>query len=84
MMSDKSVLRIVTLCLVLGLCMLWCAEAAHAGDKATGADKGIASKEGVSESLGNKEFDKDQLPGPKKIGFAFGSVIAMIAVIKFL
>ncbi len=72
------------------LCLLLCAgicamvDQASAQDAAVSGDKEIATREGVSESLGNKEWDKDQLPGKGKIGFAFGSIIAMIAVIKYL
>ena len=51
---------------------------------ATTNDKAIASKEGVSGSLGSKEIDEEKLPGKLEMGFAFGSVVAMIAAIKYL
>ena len=51
---------------------------------ATTNDKAIASKEGVSGSLGSKKIDAEKLPGKLEMGFAFGSVVAMIAAIKYL
>jgi len=51
---------------------------------ALGADKELASKKGVSGSLATKQFDKNKLPGKWKIGFAFGSLAAAVAVVKWL
>ena len=51
---------------------------------ASKADKSMASKKGVKDSLGTKEIDSDKLPGKFEMGLAFGSVAAMIAVIKYL
>lgn len=51
---------------------------------ATTTDKDIASKEGVAGSLGTKEIDSEKLPGKLEMGFAFGSVVAAIAAIKYL
>jgi len=47
-------------------------------------DKSSASKQGVAESLGNKEIDANKLPGKLEIGIAFGSVAGAIAAIKYL
>lgn len=58
--------------------------AQRGADKSLTGDKDLASKKGLGESLGSKKFDKDKLPGPGKIGLAIGSVIAAIAVVKFL
>ncbi len=52
--------------------------------KVGGGDKSIAAKKGVGESLGNKEFDEEQLPGTLEIGLALGSIAGVIAAIKWL
>jgi hypothetical protein len=44
--------------------------------------KDIAAKK--DGQLGNKEFDKDKLPGKLEISVAVGSFFTMIAVIKYL
>ncbi len=54
-----------------------------AGKDNVSAEKDIASKQGVSESLGKKEWDKDKLPGKWKIGFGFGSLALAVFVMKW-
>jgi hypothetical protein len=49
-----------------------------------GSDKNMASKKGVADSLGNKEFDGNKLPGKMEVGIAIGSVVGAIAAIKYL
>jgi hypothetical protein len=44
--------------------------------------KDLAGKEGVT--LGQKKWDQDKLPGKYQIGFAVGSFVAMVIVIKYL
>jgi hypothetical protein len=52
--------------------------------KAKSVDKTIATKKGVSGSLGNKEFDQKKLPGTKEYALVAASFIVMIAVVKWL
>jgi len=54
-------------------------ETAYAAGGAS-ADKNIAEQTG----LGNKEWDKDKLPGKLEIGMGVGSIFVMIAVVKWL
>ena len=75
-------LRLIAVVLVLCLSVGFIAVEAEA--QAGGKDKTIATKEGVGESLGTKEFDEDKLPGKLEIGIAVGSIVALIAVIKYL
>lgn len=89
-MKRKHVLFGATLVLLFAG-LLGISGTAHAADKvdpakkaATTADKKSATKEGVSGSLGTKEIDAEKLPGKLEMGFAFGSVITMIAAIKYL
>lgn len=77
-------LRLCAVALLLCFAMGFLATGAHAADSAGGSDKTIATKEGVAESLGTKEFDDDKLPGMFEIGIAMGSCVALIAVIKYL
>ena len=58
-------------CLGLGLCV----------DQAHAQGKDIASKK--DGELGNKEFDKDKLPGKLEISLGVGSIFVMIAVLKY-
>ena len=53
---------------------------AAAGKGGAGADKEMATKQG----LPTKEFDKDKLPTKLDLGFTAGSVIAVIAAVKYL
>ena len=74
-------LRLTAVALVLCLAMGFLAPDAYAK---AGADKEMATKKGVSESLGTKKFDDDRLPGMFEIGIAAGSCVALIAVMKYL
>ena len=58
-------------CLGVGLCT----EEVHA----QGNDLAM-KKEG---ELGNKEFDKDQLPNKLEVSLGIGSIFVMIAVLKY-
>jgi len=78
----RSGLRFAAVGLVLCFAMAFVAVDAEA--QSTGADKEIATKKGVGESLGTKEFDDDKLPGKLEIGIALGSVAALIGVMKYL
>lgn len=86
-MINKKLIKIVLLCLVLLLFITLVVTPSYAqkkDDDLIGADKDLATKKGISGSLATKEFDKNKLPGKWKIGFAFGSVIAAVAVVKWL
>ncbi len=86
-MINKKLIKIVLLCLVLLLFITLVVTPSYAqkkDDDLIGADKDLATKKGVSGSLATKEFDKNKLPGKWKIGFAVGSVIAAVAVVKWL
>ena len=74
-------LRLTAVALVLCLAMGFLATDAYA---ASGADKEMATKKGVADSLGTKEFEEDKLPGMFEIGIAAGSCVALIAVMKYL
>lgn len=76
-------LSFILLLLILVIVTPTYAQGKGKGD-ALGADKDLASKQGVSGSLATKQFDKDKLPGKWKIGFAFGSLAAAVAVVKWL
>ncbi len=80
-MDTKSLLAVAVLCLVLCVAIAVFTEDASAQ---ASADKELATKTGVGESLGTKEFEEDKLPGALEVGLAVGSIIAMIAVIKYL
>jgi hypothetical protein len=88
-MRSKNVHKILIISIIVVLFVLLVIPPSYAqkgmgkGD-ALSADKELASKKGVSGSLATKQFDKDKLPGKWKIGFAFGSLIAAIAVVKWL
>lgn len=81
-MNKKSFLKKGLLCAGLAIAAVFGANEVSA--QAGGKDKEIATKKGVSESLGNKEFDQEKLPGTLEIGLALGSIVAMIAAIKWL
>ena len=66
-----AIAALICLALCLGLCM--------SVDDVHAQGKGIASQEG----LGNKEFDKDKLPGKLEISLGVGSIFVMIAVVKY-
>jgi len=82
-MLRKVVLVGVLACFVCAASLAVFAGDVHAQKKAGGADKSMAEKKGVAGSLGSKEFDKAKLPGRYQIGFAVGSLIAAIAVLKY-
>ncbi len=89
-MLNKSLLKLMLVTFVIMLFIAMIVTPVYAqgkggkGDAALGADKDLASKKGISGSLATKQFDKDKLPGKWKIGFAFGSLAAAVAVIKWL
>lgn len=75
-------LRLLLAVLVIGLAFAFIAEPVMA--QSSGFDKDIATKKGVSESLGNKKFDEKKLPSKFKMGVGVGSIFVMIAVVKWL
>lgn len=80
----KTVLVAALACFACAICLAVFTGDAHAQAKKPDAmGKGMAKKEGVAGSLGNKEFDKAKLPGKPQIAFAVGSLIAAIAVLKY-
>jgi len=82
-MSRKTLMIAALLLLILSLTVALTTKDALAAANIS-ADKDLASKKGVGASLATKKFDKDKLPGKLKISFAFGSLFAAIAVIKWL
>lgn len=87
MLNTKKAVTVVIVCLLITIIIAVVTTPAYAqkGDKdSLGADKDLASRKGISGSLATKQFDKDKLPGKWKIGFAIGSVITAIAVVKWL
>ena len=85
-MNKKTLLMIGVVFAAVLLAVVVFSDSAnvYAADTAGKGDKSIATKEGVGESLGDKKFEEDKLPGPFKIGFAIGSLITMIVVVKVL
>jgi hypothetical protein len=83
-MSYTKAICMLLLCIGLFAAVTLFTEDTFAADRGTTADKDIATKQGVGESLGSKTIDKDKLPGTLEIGFAVGSIITMIAVLKYL
>ncbi|MBI2433802.1 MAG: hypothetical protein HYV26_13120 [Candidatus Hydrogenedentes bacterium] len=82
-MVAKKMLVILALCVIVCLALGALTDAAYAQDVgARGGDKALAAKDGTK--LGTKKFDADKLPGKLEMGLAAGSVIAMIAVFKWL
>jgi hypothetical protein len=82
-MDMNMIWRVGLLCVLVLIAFAMMSDMAYASESVTG-DKDMATKKGVSESLGNKKFDKDKLPSKTKIGFALGSVVAAVAVFKWL
>lgn len=80
-MSLKKAVAGLALCLFSGFAVGGFTEAAYAQGN-SGADKELASRE--SGTLGTKQFDKDKLPGKLEMGLAGGSILVLIAVIKWL
>lgn len=89
-MSNNKKWNVIFICFILFLFLLLVVTPTYAQGKgagkgdALGADKDLASKKGISGSLATKQFDKNKLPGKWKIGFAFGSLAAAVAVVKWL
>jgi len=83
-MNRKTLLTAGMVCVVLCLALVLLVEEASAAASTSGADKGMATKKGVGQSLGSKEIEEDKLPGKLEMGLAVGSIIALIAVIKWL
>lgn len=75
-MNKYAIGVLVLMCLILAVCIMGTSEVAYAQS----ADQKLATQEG----LGDKEIDENQLPGKFEVGLAFGSIIAMIGVIKFV
>jgi hypothetical protein len=75
-MKNISFLKLMVLCCLI-LAVLFICSTQDA--QAQSADKNLAQQDG----LGTKEIDKDKLPGKLEYTIAFGSVIAMVAVLKF-
>jgi hypothetical protein len=68
-------------CLTLGLL----ADTASAQESVNkSADKTIATKKGVAQSLGSKEIEENKLPGKLEVGLGVGSCVVMVAVMKWL
>ena len=75
-MSKKYVAIAALLCLVLCLGLCLSVDDVHAQGKSIAAKK--------DGELGNKEWDKDKLPGKLEISLGVGSIFVMIAVLKYL
>ena len=69
-MNTRMWIRAGALCVVLCVALAIVCDVADAAAKSTsGADKGLATKKGVSQSLGSKEIEEDKLPGKlEKLG----------------
>ncbi len=80
-MRQKTVAVMALMCLALLLSLCLIGEDVHAG---SAMDKGMASKEGVGASLGNKEIDKSKLPNKIEVGITIASTIGMVALFKYL
>lgn len=83
-MSKRGICSGLLVAMALGVGALIAPEASAADSKVGGADKEIATKKGVKDSLATKEFDQDKLPGTLEIGLALGSIAAVVAAIKYL
>ncbi|HNZ49594.1 MAG TPA: hypothetical protein PLZ53_05325 [Candidatus Hydrogenedentes bacterium] len=75
-MKNSSFLKLVLLCCLL-TAVLWVSTMDEA--QAQTADQKLAQQSG----LGSKKIDADKLPGKLEYTIAIGSVVAMIAVVKF-
>ena len=81
MNAGKLVLTVLVCCLV-SLCLMAVFTDRVSAGSTQSFDAAQAEKKGM-DALGSKEFDQNKLPGKMKIGFAFGSLVAAIAVIKY-
>lgn len=79
-MLVKNIILVLAVALVLGFSLGFAVEPAYAQGAA--ADRSLAAKE--SGSLGNKEWDKDKLPGKQEVGMALGSIALLFAAFKWL
>lgn len=75
-MTSKYVILIGVLCLILCAGLLVCVDDVHAQGKSIAAKK--------DGELGNKEFDQNKLPGKMEVGLGLGSIVVMIAVMKYV
>jgi len=85
-MNAKLAFAAFLLCLAFVAAITIDMEAVHAQkkpDAGLSGDKDLATKKGM-DALANKKFDQNKLPGKWKIGFAFGSIAAAFAAIKYL
>lgn len=82
-MKRQNWLKLAIVCLFVFSVFVFYADIAQA-QVGSGASRDMMEREGVSGSLATKEFDQSKLPGKGKIGFAFGSLVAMVAVLKWL
>ncbi len=75
-MNYRMMLSVVAvLCLATILCLSLFTEDAFAQS----ADQRTAQRDG----LGNKEIEKDKLPGKLEMGLVVASIVAMIGVMKY-
>lgn len=81
-MNMRNIAIAILFCLVL--CVALGVFTGQAKAQTKGADKDLAAKKGIADSLGHKEWDQKKLPGKLQIGLALGSLVAMIAVLKWL
>ncbi len=81
-MNSVVITKTVLLCLLLAFGILAMADSAQAqvGTDMPGAGPGPGQRDGLAEI----ELDKDRMPGRFEQGLALGSIIAMIAAIKYL
>ncbi|MCF6285769.1 MAG: hypothetical protein L3K26_11315 [Candidatus Hydrogenedentes bacterium] len=75
-MATKYLVLLGVLCLILCLGFVMCVDDVHAQGKSIAAKK--------DGELGNKEFDQDKLPNKLEVGLGLGSIVVMIAVVKYL
>lgn len=75
-MSRKYLAIAALLCLVLCLGLCLSVDDVHAQGNSIAAKK--------DGELGNKEWDKDKLPGKLEISLGIGSIFVMIAAVKYL
>lgn len=80
-MQKKRLLTGTVAACALGFAALFMCDAAQAQ---SAKEKEIASRKGVSGSLGSKDIDEKKLPGTMEIGLAIGTTVASIAAIKWL
>lgn len=75
-MKNTPLLKLIVLCCLFMAVLFVCSSQ---DAQAQTGDQKLAQQDG----LGTKEIDKDKLPGKLEYTIAIGSVIAMIAVMKF-